>query len=468
AVPPTSVIFYACQIGERAYENAELQHGVFTYYILRGLRELADRPDGRVEAGRLAGYLSENVRKWTKEQSKLPVEQNPTMIATEVRGPVLIARVMPLSAKLPALSATAGLLLSTSPEGALLTINGQQAGRGPLQKELPPNQYTVRAELPGFQPAETKVGLIAGYQQEVTLTLQPIAGNPSYEKGLQFEKQQLWPQAIASYEQALRDDPNSMSVYERLAQAYMKNGRHREAVDLLTVATQKFPDNALILARRSRARSALLSGDEDPPGLITPQITPQSFAPQSGEETGKKAKKSKKKAEETETGEQEKGGKKSKSGKSGKKDSTEETLEDEGGKSGKSGKSGKGSKGSKKDPAGETQGRQLIAGAPVETQEAGKSKDGGAADINEAIRDAELAIQKDDRLAEAHLALGFACLTDEKNYDRALAAFVRASTVAPEEAEAYFGVGHVYRLKQQLQQALPQLKKAVELRPDYY
>src|SRR6266511_1544067 len=49
--PPTSVIFYACQIGERAYENAKLQHGVFTYYILRGLQELAARPDGGVDAG---------------------------------------------------------------------------------------------------------------------------------------------------------------------------------------------------------------------------------------------------------------------------------------------------------------------------------------------------------------------------------------------------------------------------------
>ncbi|HMB29268.1 MAG TPA: caspase family protein, partial [Blastocatellia bacterium] len=77
--PPTSVIFYACQIGERAYENAQLQHGVFTYYILRGMRELAARPDGGVEAGRLAGYLSENVRKWASERAKLPIEQNPTM-----------------------------------------------------------------------------------------------------------------------------------------------------------------------------------------------------------------------------------------------------------------------------------------------------------------------------------------------------------------------------------------------------
>ena len=59
-------------------------------------------------------------------------------------------------------------------------------------------------------------------------------------------------------------------------------------------------------------------------------------------------------------------------------------------------------------------------------------------------------------------------LAGGKDYDRALAAFIRASTISPEDAEAYFGVGYAYRLKQQCEQAVPQLKKAIELRPDYY
>ncbi|MBK9314008.1 MAG: caspase family protein [Acidobacteria bacterium] len=97
ADPPTSVIFYACKIGERAFENVKLGHGVFTYYILRGLRELAGRPDGRVEAGQLAGYLRENVGTWVRENGSLGAEQTPTMTAIEVRGPVLIARISPIT-----------------------------------------------------------------------------------------------------------------------------------------------------------------------------------------------------------------------------------------------------------------------------------------------------------------------------------------------------------------------------------
>src|SRR5262249_6775559 len=57
---------------------------------------------------------------------------------------------------------------------------------------------------------------------------------------------------------------------------------------------------------------------------------------------------------------------------------------------------------------------------------------------------------------------------DEHDQPKALNAFVRASTIAPEEAEGYYGVGYTYRLMKQYQQAVPQLKKALSLRPDYY
>jgi tetratricopeptide (TPR) repeat protein/uncharacterized caspase-like protein len=516
--PATSVVFYACQIGERAFESQQLQHGVFTYYILRGLRELADRPDGRVEAGRLAGYLSENVRKWSLEaKNPFGQNQNPTMVASDVRGPVLVARVLPLSGNVPETTAVSGIRLNTFPEGATISINGQQAGRGPFQKDLPPNQYTVRAELPGFQSSETKINVIAGYRQEITINLQSSAGNSNYEKGIQFERQKLWPQAITSYQQALAEDPNSESVYESLAQVYVKNGRYREAVELLTVAAQKFPNNAIILARRSRAQSAMKLGEDTLAASFGPQSNegfgegpgessgrkskkgkkskkkdeeaaalsaPQSFAPQPEEESGKKSKKSKK-SETTKKSKkkdeeafatppasqsfapppEEESGKKSK--KSKKKDEEAQSSdESQGGKDGQKNKNGKGGKKSGKESSektqdGEIQSRSLAGVIRSEAQDNG-------AGSSDAIRDAELAIQKNDNLAEAHLALGFALLAGGKDYDRALAAFVRASTISPEDAEAYFGVGYAYRLKQQYEQAVPQLKKAIELRPDYY
>jgi len=552
---PTSVVFYACQIGERAFESQQLQHGVFTYYILRGLRELADRPDGRVEAGRLAGYLSENVRKWSMEaKNPFGQNQNPTMVATDVRGPVLVARVLPLSGNVPDTTAVSGIRLNTFPEDATISINGQQVGRGPIQKDLPPNQYTVRAELPGFQPSETKINVIAGYRQELTINLQASAGNSNYQKGIQFERQQLLPQAITAYQQALAEDPNSASVYESLAQVYVKSGRYREAVDLLLIAEPKFPNNALILARRSRAQSAMKLGEADLVASVgqTGESQPdegsgkkskkdkgtkknknkneeavassgsESPTLQPEEESGKKSKKSKKSKNkneeaiassgsesptsqpEEESGKKSKKGKKSKnkneqafappsgsqsfapqsneasgeesgkkSKKSGKKDKGAEAqsgVEDQGGKKSKSGKN------SDKESSQEAQdGHQSasvqgddIQGRRISGPMAPEVQENGAAKSCDLVRDAELAIQKDSTLAEAHRALGFALLAVGKDFDRAIASFVLASTLAPEDAEAYFGAGYAYRLNQQSNLAVPQLKKALELRPDYY
>lgn len=372
AEPPTSMVFYSCQIGERAYEDPELKHGVFTYFILRGIHELANRPDGRVEAGPLAGYLRDNVGKWATEYGKrarYAVEQTPTMIATEVRGPMLVVKITPIAENVPAPPKTGEVTLITAPEGATISINGESAGRGPVYRELAPNEYTVKAEMTGFQPTEMKVKVLPGYQQEVTITLKAAVASPSFEKGQRFEKQGLWPQALANYEQALRDDPNLIAAYESLSLAYRNNGRYRDAVDLMTTAAQKFPNDASVLAAYSRTLSAWSEIEETSDTSVNQR-----------------------------------------------------------------------------------------PGKAIKQKDADK----------EALKNAELAIQKNQNLAAAHIAHGFALLLDEKDRAKALNSFVRASTVAPEDAEAYFGVGYTYRLMTQYQQAIPQLKKAIDLRPDYY
>jgi tetratricopeptide (TPR) repeat protein len=372
APPATAIVFYACQVGERAYEDPQLKHGVFTYYILEGIREVANRPDGRVEAGYLANFLKEKVQKWSTDfgsRAKFAVEQTPMMIATEVHGPMVIVRMSQAAVKPPSAPTKGTVVLATSPKDASLSLNGQVLGSAPLEKDLQPGQYTVRAEAQGFQPTETKITVLPGYQQEFTITLKPTTSNASYEKGVQFESQRLWPQAISSYEQAIREDAGSIAAYDRLASAYMSAGRYRDAVDLLTTASDKLPDNAELLARRSRALSQWAVQDETQDASINPRPS-----------------------------------------------------------------------------------------KAIKQKEASK----------EAVRVAELAAKKSPDLAVVNLALGYAYTLEEPNRSKAINSFVRASTIAPEDAESYYGVGYCYRLMKQYQQAIPQLKKALELRSDYY
>jgi tetratricopeptide (TPR) repeat protein len=372
SAPPTAIVFYACQVGERAYEDPQLKHGVFTYYILEGIGEVANRPDGRVEAGYLANFLRENVHKWSADfqsRAKFAVEQTPMMVATEVHGPLVIVRVAKLAANSPSPPTTGTAVLVTSPADATVSLNGQVLGTAPIEKDLKPGEYTVRAVLQGFQPTETKITVVPGYQHEFTLTLKPAASNASYEKGVSFEAQKLWPQAVASYEQAIREDPASSAAYQRLSGAYIAAGRYRDAVDLLATASDKSPDNADLMARRSRALSEWAVLDETQDASMNPR-----------------------------------------------------------------------------------------------PDKAIKQKDAR----KEAVRTAELAAKKAADLAIVNLALGYAYTLDERDRQKALSAFVRASTIAPEDPEPYFGVGYTYRLMKQYQQAIPQLKKALELRPDYY
>jgi tetratricopeptide (TPR) repeat protein len=329
----------------------------------------------------LAAYLRENVRKWASEYGqkiKYPVEQTPSMLATEVRGPMFVVRMAQVSDNLPPAPSTGAVTL-VAPEGATISINGQTIGRGQVYKELAPSQYIIKAELPGFQPTETKVNIVAGYDQEIELALKPVSSSPSYEKGARFESQGLWPQAVVSYEMALREDPNLIPAYERLANAYMKSGQDSEAMALLVTATQKFPDSASLHARRSMALSAAARA---------------------------------------------------------------ETMEEDDDKSDKD-----------KDKDKE------------------KSKDKGKDKDKEKSKGKSDKAMKDTRreaLALAHLAMGYALLLDKNTQTKALTSFVRASTISPEDAESYYGVGYSYRLMTQYQQAVPQLKKALELRPDYY
>jgi hypothetical protein len=162
APPPTAIVFYACQVGERAYEDPQLKHGVFTYYIIEGIREVANRPDGRVEAGYLANFLRDKVTKWSADygsRAKFSVEQTPMMIATEVRGPMVIVRMAQFAATAPTAPTKGTVLLATSPKEGSITLNGQVLGTAPLKRSC--NRASTRSvrSLKGFNQLKQRLQL---------------------------------------------------------------------------------------------------------------------------------------------------------------------------------------------------------------------------------------------------------------------------------------------------------------------
>ena len=66
ALPPASYNPMHCSVGERAYEWADKEHDVFSYYLLQGLRGQAVNDKGQVTITDLANYIQQQVVDWAR------------------------------------------------------------------------------------------------------------------------------------------------------------------------------------------------------------------------------------------------------------------------------------------------------------------------------------------------------------------------------------------------------------------
>jgi uncharacterized caspase-like protein len=65
-LPGVNATLYACSVGERAYEWSDKEHGVFSYYLLQGLRGRAVNDKGQVTITDLANYTQQQVVDWAQ------------------------------------------------------------------------------------------------------------------------------------------------------------------------------------------------------------------------------------------------------------------------------------------------------------------------------------------------------------------------------------------------------------------
>lgn len=68
--------------------------------------------------------------------------------------------------------------LKSDPDGAMVTVNGENRGKTPLRLEgLPPGTFTVIFSLPGYRETSAQVTVQGGAVSEVTATLGPETGS---------------------------------------------------------------------------------------------------------------------------------------------------------------------------------------------------------------------------------------------------------------------------------------------------
>jgi uncharacterized caspase-like protein/tetratricopeptide (TPR) repeat protein len=235
-----SATFFACSVGQRAYEDATLGHGVFTNWILDGLRAGAvpQQPDGAVDMGRLSSYVATKVSDWAKKTSAagdFEVEQTPELVATQLSQPLVLLRVKrPLSAP-PIAPAPPKLLVAAFPEGAQVSINGQRAGSGVVEKDLPTEgDYQVTVSAPGYAPVARSVKALGGYQNQIVVQLQSEApAGPAadfYKRAVEAEGRQQWEVAEQGYSAAIGADAKFMPAHEALIDLFRQQGRNGDAI----------------------------------------------------------------------------------------------------------------------------------------------------------------------------------------------------------------------------------------------
>ena len=282
--PATVVTFFACAVGQRAYEDPKLEHGVFTYWILDALKKgPVPQADGSVDMGRLSKYVSDNVASWAHEASGgrsaaiatavdevEGVQQTPQIVisdpVTNQPQPVTLMRVKREVNDTPIQPAPPTLAVVAFPEGAVVTVDGRKAGIAPTVATLSGDDaLMVKVEAPGYSTLERSVKVPEGYEVQMTLRLQPDSRSVGtqdatltlYQRALDAEALGQWEVAVTGYNAVLRATPTFAPAYERLARVQQRLGKPQDALNTLLQMTAQVPPSERALSALSRGYTAL-------------------------------------------------------------------------------------------------------------------------------------------------------------------------------------------------------------------
>ena len=258
---------------EQSFEGPKWEggHGVFTYYVVKGLEGEADtNGDGKVTADELAEYVHTNVRQDTGAR------QNPT----SERGsfdPNMILAYNPTrirAANLPA-PKNGAMVIETNMDGVEIWIDGKSAGvvnKGtPLHVPgLLPGSHTVKGVRMGYEPDGPREELIYP-GQETTVSIRILiaarrkrAAVEHYDRGVEdynkgFEGN--YKKAVAEFEQALQIEPDYSQAALYLGRTYSALYDPDNARKYMKQAIDIDPD--YMEARASYAGVLLDAGDLD-------------------------------------------------------------------------------------------------------------------------------------------------------------------------------------------------------------
>ena len=258
---------------EQSFERPDFGggHGVFTYYVERGLSGAADENrDGIVTADELADYVRTNVRAETKGR------QNPVADRGSFDPNMLLAYV-PSNAVIdpPKEARTGMLIIESNMDGVEVFLDGKSVGvasKGqPLRLPgLAPGKHTVQGVKMGYEPDGPREELVyPGQESTVSIRIRfprkrPKAAVDAFERGLNPYRDggaANYRKAAEAFGEALRLDPAYSEAALYLARAEHALGEYELAGKHFEQAIRTDPD--YLEARASYGGMLLDTGAAD-------------------------------------------------------------------------------------------------------------------------------------------------------------------------------------------------------------
>jgi len=175
-LPQTAATFFACSLGERAYEWPERKQSVFSYYLIEGFSGKAKDDYGNVTLVSLEDYVRQRVINWSKVNLPKGKKQTPWLKLEGTPKMLLIAH-KTVREEFPT---TAILVISTEPSGASVYVDKEFRGRTPLELEIDTGargERTVEVglELKGYKSRAARIKLNRSIRERWTdVKLSPL------------------------------------------------------------------------------------------------------------------------------------------------------------------------------------------------------------------------------------------------------------------------------------------------------
>jgi len=173
-----TIIMASCAAGQCPYEDSKKQHGIYSYYLIEGLRGGAKSDDGAVNILNLQDYVE------TQTQRSSLGRQQPVLVLMGV--PVWRLRHTYLVDPRPLLEIVA-VDSSGNPVNARIAIDGkllvaEEGGQPvltPVRMRLAAGTHTIIASREGFLDGWKEVNLVAGSETSIILSLRSRPALPA-------------------------------------------------------------------------------------------------------------------------------------------------------------------------------------------------------------------------------------------------------------------------------------------------